>query len=77
MKSRPQVKAIDTRMSIILPDEEREFLMKYKDIVFKCRRNGNDIDGVSLLGELKLYTNVQQIKKHDIENETWTKWRYI
>jgi len=59
-----------------LPEEGREFSMCYKDIAFVCTRTGNDFFGSSLLGELKLSTNLERIKEHDFGNESYTRWRY-
>lgn len=58
-----------------LPKTYTPFTLKYKDMLWECEMDGTQIEGVSPMGEVWLYTDVERILEHDKENGDQTKWR--
>ena len=58
-----------------LPPQHTQFQLNYKDMLWNCTMDGTKIEGVSPLGEVRLYTTIERILTHDKENEEVSKWR--
>ena len=58
-----------------LPPQHTQFQLNYKGMLWNCTMDGIQIEGVSPLGEVRLYTTIERILTHDKENEEVSKWR--